>query len=433
MAGIASAATSVAIGYVAGGTKTIRVGSGGVMLPNHAPLVIAEQFGTLASLFPGRIDLGLGRAPGTDGRTAQALRREHVGRADTFPQDVLELQSYFQPLQPGQLVRAVPGAGLNVPIWLLGSSLFSAQLAAYLGLPFAFASHFAPDAMLQALAIYLLAAVGAAGQTLCHAWPQCRCRRHRRRGGAAVYLAAAAMDAAEARQPRRPAAAGQPMDELWSDVERAGLENALGRAIVGSTETVTRKLKAFIAETAADEIIMTSQIYDHQARLRSFEIVAQIRDRALPSLARSGWTARSRRRMLPTTINGHQEVCRNVLRLLDGACRRLPALCRDGLFQARRRRQPCAAPIGRKPDASARRRADWAQQNGFESFPAFAVAVVIAAQVGVTHPVMNWLTGAYVALRIVLPSRTSPTAPPCARLSFPPAPCVWGFRRPQPT
>src|SRR5476649_273591 len=153
MPGIASAATSVVIGHVAGGTSTIRVGSGGVMLPNHAPLVIAEQFGTLASLYPGRIDLGLGRAPGTDGRTAQALRRNLQG-GDTFPQDVLELQSYFQPVQPGQLVRAVPGAGLDVPIWLLGSSLFSAQLAAYLGLPFAFASHFAPDAMLPALALY---------------------------------------------------------------------------------------------------------------------------------------------------------------------------------------------------------------------------------------------------------------------------------------
>src|SRR6201993_1259273 len=153
MPGIASAATAVVIGYIAGGTRTIRVGSGGVMLPNHAPLVIAEQFGTLESLYPGRIDLGLGRAPGTDQRTARALRRNLQG-GDTFPQDVLELQSYFQPLQPGQLVRAVPGAGLDVPIWLLGSSLFSAQLAAYLGLPFAFASHFAPDYLLIALEAY---------------------------------------------------------------------------------------------------------------------------------------------------------------------------------------------------------------------------------------------------------------------------------------
>jgi luciferase family oxidoreductase group 1 len=279
MPGIASAATSVVIGHVAAGTTTIRVGSGGVMLPNHAPLVIAEQFGTLASLFPGRIDLGLGRAPGTDGRTAQALRRNLQG-GDTFPQDVLELQSYFQPLQPGQLVRAVPGAGLNVPIWLLGSSLFSAQLAAYLGLPFAFASHFAPDAMLQALAIYRETFRPSAQLDKPYAM-------------LGLNICAADTDAEAARlftslqqqwtllRRGSPAALPPPvdtMDGLWSDMERAGLENALGRAIVGSAETVAGKLKAFIAETAADEIIMTSQVYDHQARLRSFEIVAQIRD-----------------------------------------------------------------------------------------------------------------------------------------------------------
>src|SRR5476651_835243 len=154
MTGIASAATSVVIGHVAAGTSTIRVGSGGVMLPNHAPLVIAEQFGTLEALFPGRIDLGLGRAPGTDQLTARALRRGQINSADTFPHDVVELQAYFQPAVPGQLLQAVPGAGLAVPIWLLGSSLFSAQLAAELGLPFAFASHFAPDAMMDALNIY---------------------------------------------------------------------------------------------------------------------------------------------------------------------------------------------------------------------------------------------------------------------------------------
>src|ERR1700726_940917 len=154
MPGIASAATSVVIGHVAGGTKTIRVGSGGIMLPNHGPLVIAEQFGTLASLYPDRIDLGLGRAPGTDVPTARALRRNTAASSDNFPQDVLELQSYFEPAAPGQRIRAVPGAGLRVPIWLLGSSLFSAQLAAELGLPFAFASHFAPADMMQALHLY---------------------------------------------------------------------------------------------------------------------------------------------------------------------------------------------------------------------------------------------------------------------------------------
>jgi luciferase family oxidoreductase group 1 len=282
MPGIASAATSVVIGHVAGGTSTIRVGSGGVMLPNHAPLVIAEQFGTLASLYPGRIDLGLGRAPGTDGRTAQALRRNLQG-GDTFPQDVLELQSYFQPLQPGQLVRAIPGAGLNVPIWLLGSSLFSAQLAAYLGLPFAFASHFAPDAMLQALAIYR---------------ENFRPSEQRDTPYAMLGLNICAADS-DAEAPRlftslqqqwtllrrgSPAALPPPvdtMDAIWSDMERDGLQHALARAIVGSAETVGRKLKAFIAETDADEIIMTSQIFDHRARLRSFEIVAQIRDGTL--------------------------------------------------------------------------------------------------------------------------------------------------------
>jgi luciferase family oxidoreductase group 1 len=282
MPGIASAATSVVIGHVAGGTSTIRVGSGGVMLPNHAPLIIAEQFGTLASLYPGRIDLGLGRAPGTDGRTAQALRRNLQG-GDTFPQDVLELQSYFQPVQPGQLVRAVPGAGLDVPIWLLGSSLFSAQLAAYLGLPFAFASHFAPDAMLQALAIYRETFRPSAQLDKPYAM-------------LGLNICAADTDAEAARlftslqqqwtllRRGSPAAVPPPvdtMDGLWSDMERAGLEQALGRAIVGSAETVRRKLKAFIAETAADEIIMTSQIFDHQARLRSFEIVAGIRDETL--------------------------------------------------------------------------------------------------------------------------------------------------------
>ena len=154
MPGIASAATAVVIGYVAGGTSTIRVGAGGVMLPNHAPLVIAEQFGTLESLYPGRIDLGLGRAPGTDQQTARALRRELGNSDDQFPRDVLELQHYFQTAVPGQVVRAVPGAGLNVPIWLLGSSLFSAQLAGLLGLPYAFASHFAPDDLMTALALY---------------------------------------------------------------------------------------------------------------------------------------------------------------------------------------------------------------------------------------------------------------------------------------
>jgi len=279
MPGIASSATSVLIGHVAGGTETIRVGSGGVMLPNHAPLVIAEQFGTLASLYPGRIDLGLGRAPGTDMRTAQALRRNLAG-GDNFPQDVLELQSYFATPEAGQVVRAVPGAGLDVPIWLLGSSLYSAQLAAYLGLPFAFAAHFAPDALLQALHLYRT-----------QFRPSAQLDRPYAMVG--INICAADTDAEAARlftslqlqwtELRRghPAPLPPPVESMegrWSEAERAGLAQALSRAIIGSPHTVRASLTALLAETAADEIMMTSQIYDHGARLRSFEIVAQIHD-----------------------------------------------------------------------------------------------------------------------------------------------------------
>jgi luciferase family oxidoreductase group 1 len=278
MPGIASAATSVVIGLVAGGTSTIRVGSGGIMLPNHAPLVIAEQFGTLASIYPGRIDLGLGRAPGTDMRTAQALRR-HLPGADTFPQDVLELQHYFKTPEPGQMVRAVPGAGLDVPIWLLGSSLFSAQLAAHLGLPFAFASHFAPDAMLAALHVYrsqfrpsqqLDKPYAMLGLTICAADTDAEAAR----------LFTSLQQQWTLLRRGNPAPLPPPVDTMdgrWTAVEKAGLEHALSRAIVGSPETVRRELEAFIAETEADEVMMTSQIYDHAARLRSFEIVAGLR------------------------------------------------------------------------------------------------------------------------------------------------------------
>jgi luciferase family oxidoreductase group 1 len=279
MPGIASAATAVVIGHVAGGTKTIRVGSGGIMLPNHAPLVIAEQFGTLAALYPGRIDLGLGRAPGTDMRTAQALRRNMSG-ADTFPQDVMELQSYFQPVQPGQAVRAVPGAGLDVPIWLLGSSLFSAQLAAILGLPFAFASHFAPDQLMEAIAIYRA-----------RFQPSAQLARPYVMAGVGVF--AAETDAAAARlftslqqqwiQLRRgtPGPLQPPVDSMEGLAEAhelAGVAQAQRYAIIGAPETVRRGLAAFIAETKADELMITGQIYDHAARLKSFEIAAAIHD-----------------------------------------------------------------------------------------------------------------------------------------------------------
>jgi len=279
MPGIASAATSVVIGHVAGGTSSIRVGSGGIMLPNHAPLVIAEQFGTLASLYPDRIDLGLGRAPGTDMRTAQALRR-HLPGADTFPQDVLELQHYFRTPEPGQMVRAVPGAGLNVPIWLLGSSLFSAQLAAHLGLPFAFASHFAPDAMMAALHVYrtqfrpseqLDRPYAMLGLTICAADTDAEAAR----------LFTSLQQQWTLLRRGSPAPLPPPIDTMegrWTPAEKAGLEHALSRAIVGSPETVRKQLDAFIAETAADEIMITSQVYDHAARLRSFEIVAEIQN-----------------------------------------------------------------------------------------------------------------------------------------------------------
>ena len=279
MPGIASAATAVAIGHVAAGTKTIRVGSGGVMLPNHAPLVIAEQFGTLEALFPGRIDLGLGRAPGTDPLTARALRRGHQDSADTFPQDVQELQGYFHPAVRGQAVQAVPGAGLAVPIWLLGSSLFSAQLAAALGLPFAFASHFAPDHLAEALALYR--DKFHPSESLAQPYAM-----------AAIAVFAADTDAAAARlftslqlsfiklRHGTPGPLPPPvdtMDGLWSPVEKAMVGHAFSEAVVGSPETVKRGIDKFLDRTGVDELMVTAAIYDHAARLRSFELVAQVR------------------------------------------------------------------------------------------------------------------------------------------------------------
>lgn len=280
MPGIASAATAVVIGHVAAGTKSIRVGSGGVMLPNHAPLVIAEQFGTLESLFPGRIDLGLGRAPGTDPFTARALRRGRENSADTFPQDVVELQRYFGPVAPGQAVRAVPGAGLNVPIWLLGSSLFSAQLAAKLGLPFAFASHFAPDMLYEALEIYRGEFRASAAWDKPHAM-------------ACVAVFAAETDA-EARRlftslqqsfvnlrrgtPRPLPPPVESMDGRWTPLERMGVEHAFGEAIVGSREAVQKGIAAFLERTRVDELMVTAAIYEHAQRVRSLEIVAEVRD-----------------------------------------------------------------------------------------------------------------------------------------------------------
>jgi luciferase family oxidoreductase group 1 len=277
MPGIASAATAVVIGYVAGGTSHIRVGAGGVMLPNHSPLVIAEQFGTLDALYPGRIDLGLGRAPGSDRLTMHALRRD-LASADQFPQDVVELLSYLGTPNPSQRVRAVPGAGSNVPVWLLGSSLFSAQLAAALGLPFAFASHFAPDLMMQALQTYRAAFQPSEFLSRPHAM-------------LGVSVVAAGSDA----EARRLATSlqqqfvalqrGQPvmlqppvdtMDGRWTEMERSSVSHTLRRAIVGGPETVREGLRRFVDETAADELMVTAQIFDHGARLRSYEILADV-------------------------------------------------------------------------------------------------------------------------------------------------------------
>jgi luciferase family oxidoreductase group 1 len=275
MVGIASAATSIVIAHVAGGTKTIRVGAGGIMLPNHSPLVIAEQFGTLESLFPGRIDLGLGRAPGTDQRTLRALRRDPM-TAEAFPQDVLELQAYLDDLQPGQAVQAVPGTGLKVPLWILGSSLFGAQLAAHLGLPYAFASHFAPDDLLPALAIYRE-----------NFRPSAQLDRPYAMVGANVIVADTDAEAKRLFTSAQQAftnllrgARGQlqpPIDDIekyWSPVEKAQTQRMLKCAFVGSPATARAGLDAFVADTGADEVIVAAAIYDHAARVRSYELLA---------------------------------------------------------------------------------------------------------------------------------------------------------------
>jgi luciferase family oxidoreductase group 1 len=276
MVGIASAATAIVIGYVAAGTRTIRVGSGGIMLPNHAPLVVAEQFGTLEALYPGRIDLGLGRAPGTDQRTLRALRRDHTS-ADAFPQDVLELQAFLGPLQPNQAVQAVPGTDSRVPLWILGSSLYGAQLAAALGLPYAFASHFAPDDLLQALAVYRASFQPSAQLAAPYAMV-----------GANVIAAGTDAEAerlfTSAQQAFTNLFRGTrgkllpPIDDIetyWTAVEKAQASRMLACSFVGSSATVRAGLTQFLADTGADEVIVASAIYDHAARLRSYELLAE--------------------------------------------------------------------------------------------------------------------------------------------------------------
>jgi luciferase family oxidoreductase group 1 len=278
MDGIASSATSVLLAYLAGGTSSIRVGSGGVMLPNHAPLVIAEQFGTLASLYPGRIDLGLGRAPGSDQMTARALRRERSGSADDFPDDVAELMSYLGPRQPHQRVIAVPGSNTNVPIWLLGSSLFSAQLAGQRGLPYAFASHFAPRYMHEAIRVYrnhfqpsevldkpyvMLGVPLAAADT----------------DEQADYLVTSVHQRILNLMRGQSLMQKPPVDSmngLWLPHEREAVMDFLGLAMVGGPEKIRAKLEVLLEQTDADELIFTCDMYEHADRLRSYEILAQI-------------------------------------------------------------------------------------------------------------------------------------------------------------
>jgi luciferase family oxidoreductase group 1 len=291
MTGIASAATSVVIGHVAAGTSTIRVGAGGVMLPNHSPLVIAEQFGTLAALHPGRIDLGLGRAPGSDAATSRALRRSPLA-AESFPQDVIELMSYFEPAAPNQAVQAVPGAGLDVPVWILGSSHFGAQLAAALGLPYAFASHFAPQLMRAAVALYRsrFEPSGRPGAL--------------ERPYAMIGVNVVAADSDEearhlftsAQQMFVNIRRGQPgplpppradFEAELSPHERAGMEETLSVSIVGGPKTVERELTRLVERTGAEELMVTTPVFDHAARLRSFELLMTARE----SLAREEVTS----------------------------------------------------------------------------------------------------------------------------------------------
>lgn len=277
MPGIASAATSLVIAHIAAGTSRIRVGAGGIMLPNHAPLVIAEQFGTLATLFPARIDLGLGRAPGTDPLTLRALRRSPMS-AETFPQDVIELQALLAPAQEGQAIQAIPGAGTQPPLWILGSSLFGAELAAHLGLPFAFASHFAPAALLPALRAYRASFRPSEQLDAPHAM-------------IGVNIIAAPSD----EEARRLATTQQmsvtdlirgarglsrpPIDDIetyWTPAEKPKVASFLARSIVGSPETVREGLRDLVQETGADELMIVSDVFEHEARLRSYELIARV-------------------------------------------------------------------------------------------------------------------------------------------------------------
>jgi luciferase family oxidoreductase group 1 len=278
MPGIASAATAVALAHVAHGTTRIRIGAGGIMLPNHAPLTVAEQFGTLASLYPGRVDLGLGRAPGTDQVTAHALRRTLQGDVDSFPQDVMELMAYFRPAQPGQRVQAVPGAGLEVPVWILGSSTYGAQLAAALGLPYAFASHFAPAAMHDAIAIYrerfrpsghIEKPHVMIGVNL-HAAPT---------DEEARFLFSSHQQSFVNLRSGRPGKLPAPKEGFYESLDphaRAMIDHSLACTIVGGPDAVRRGLRDIIERTGADELMLTGHIHDPEARKRSYAIMAEV-------------------------------------------------------------------------------------------------------------------------------------------------------------
>src|SRR5438552_15623197 len=288
--GIASAATAVALAHAADGTSRIRIGAGGIMLPNHAPLLIAEQFGTLAALHPGRVELGLGRAPGSDQVTARAVRRALLGTEESFPQEVVELMSYFQPAEPGQAVQAVPGAGLEVPIWILGSSTYGAQVAAYLGLPFAFASHFAPEMMMPAMAIYRQRFRPSAqlavpnimlGVTVVAAESDEEAR----------FLFSSLQQSTLNNRAGRRGRVPPPVADFDARLDphaRAILADSQACAIVGGADTVRRGLDDFIRQTGADELMVTANIFDHAKRKRSFEIVAQVHDRMTEAAAASG-------------------------------------------------------------------------------------------------------------------------------------------------
>ena len=279
MDGVASSATAVLVGYIAGGTSRIRVGAGGVMLPNHAPLVVAEQFGTLATLYPGRIDLGLGRAPGTDQATMRALRRDRLGDGEDFPQQVAELRGLLAPAQPGQSIVATPGAGTEVPIWLLGSSLFSAQLAGQLGLPYAFASHFAPRLLSQALAVYRQGFRPSAVLQKPYVMvgvPLIAAENDQQ----ANYLASTTQQRILALLRGQSLLQQPPVRNLeaqWAPDERAAVQNFLAMAVIGGPERVREGLQKIVDATQADELMLVSDTYEHADRLRSLQIAASLR------------------------------------------------------------------------------------------------------------------------------------------------------------